>query len=139
MRTNVEFRSDKFPAFPGEEERINPGRWGQALAQYLQVKLRECGISTKIEIGFEDWGCRLDLTGTPFPIWIGCGNYEEYPDGYLCFLEPSKPRIWRFPFKFIDTTFQMHRVADALNEILTTDPDIRDVRWWPEGKMWAEV
>jgi len=32
MRTHLEFRSDAFRAEPGEEEKINPERWGAALA-----------------------------------------------------------------------------------------------------------
>jgi len=134
MRTHVEFRSSKFPAYPGEEEKINPNLWGQRLAEYLQVKLKDLGILTDEEIGFEDWGCRLSLVGTPFPMWIGCGHYQEYPDGYLCFIEPSKPTIRKFPFTKIDTTGEVARIADALDGILTSNPDIHGLRWWSENE-----
>ena len=130
MRTHVEFRSDRFPAYPGEEEKINPNRWGQCLAEFLQMKLRELGIETGKEIGFEDWGCKITLVGTPFPMWIGCGNYEEHPDGYLCFIEPSKPTIWKFPFKKIDTMLEVNRIADTLDNILISNPHIHGLRWW---------
>ena len=33
MKTQVEFRSDKFPPYEGEEEQINPGLWGKRLAE----------------------------------------------------------------------------------------------------------
>lgn len=33
MQTMVSFRSAKFPAYPGEEEDINPGLWGKRLAE----------------------------------------------------------------------------------------------------------
>lgn len=39
MRTHIEFRSDAFPAEPGEEEKINPGRWRAALVPYLIQEL----------------------------------------------------------------------------------------------------
>ena len=38
-----------------------------------------------------------------YRLWIGCGNYEEYPDGFLCFIEPSKPFVRKW-FRKIDTT-----------------------------------
>ncbi len=31
MKTQVEFRSTKFPPYEGEEEEINPGLWGRRL------------------------------------------------------------------------------------------------------------
>jgi hypothetical protein len=132
MRTHVEFLTDKFPTYPGEEEKINPGRWGQRLAEFLQRHLQARGILVAGEIGFEDWGCEIKLEQTPFPMWIGCGNYEEYPDGFLCFIEPSKPLIRRFLFKKIDTRPEVTRIADALDAILISDPEIRDVKWWSE-------
>src|SRR5579863_8702425 len=126
MRSHVEFRSDKFPAYPGEEEKVNPGIWGQRLAEYLYDKLGEQGLSVD-DIHSEDWGWVVRLCDMPFSTWVGCGNYQEYPNGFLCFIEPSKPTIWRFPFKKIDTTAYVARIADALDKILTSDPDIRDV------------
>jgi len=35
MKTQVEFRSSRFPPYDGEEEQINPGLWGKRLAEYL--------------------------------------------------------------------------------------------------------
>jgi hypothetical protein len=34
MKTQVEFRSSKFPPYGGEQEQINPGLWGKRLAEY---------------------------------------------------------------------------------------------------------
>ena len=135
MRTHVEFRSNASPAEPGEEETINPGRWGKLLAGYLHRQLKQRGFQLKEAIGFEDWGCRVELEQTPFPIWIGCGNYEEYPDGFLCFIEPSKPTIRKSLFKKIDTTTEVERLADALDAILQSDPEIRGIRWWSDQEV----
>src|SRR5438874_3480659 len=46
MKTEVEFRSSKFPPYEGEQEQINPGLWGKRLAEYLQQKLRSEGVQT---------------------------------------------------------------------------------------------
>jgi hypothetical protein len=92
MKTYVEFRSDKFPAYKSEEHEINPGRYGKRVAEFLAVGLRSHGFQTQ-ELIAEDWGWRLPIENNGFNLWIGCGNYDEYPDGFLCFIEPHVPFI----------------------------------------------
>ena len=128
MKTQVEFRSERFPAYEGEEEQINPGLWGKRLAEYLQQKLRAEGVGIG-EIYSEDWGWAIPINNDePFATWIGCGHQNGEDDEFLCFIEPSKPVIRKL-FKKIDTTQAVGRVAAALDKILTSDPEIRDVRW----------
>ena len=79
MKTQVEFRSNKFPPHEGEEDEINPGLWG-------------------------------------------------YQDQLLCFIDPSTPVIRKW-FKKIDTRQEVTRLAQALEKILASDPDIRDITW----------
>ena len=55
MKTHVEFRSDKFSPYVGEEEQINPDCWGKRLAEYVKQKLQVEGIETS-EMKPEDWG-----------------------------------------------------------------------------------
>lgn len=133
MRTHVEFRSTKFPSYPGEESEVNPDLWGKRLAEYLHRNLRERGIEAG-EIYSEDWGWVVPLRHEPFPMWIGCGHYQEYDDGFLVFIEPSKPTVRKGWFKKIDTTKDVARVAETIDAILTSNPDIRDVRWWTENE-----
>jgi len=47
MKTQVEFRSSKFPPYEGEEEEINPRLWGKRLTEHLAQKLAEHGIETE--------------------------------------------------------------------------------------------
>ena len=132
MKTHVEFRSDKFPAYEGEEEQINPDMWGKRLGEYLKERLGSEEIETD-ELIPEDWGWCLPVKNDTFSLWVGCGHYLEYPNGYLCFVEPSKPIIRKL-FKKIDTTEQVGRVTEALDKILASDPEITDLRWWDEGE-----
>src|SRR5262245_40546500 len=92
LRTQVEFRSSKFPAYPGEEEEVNPDLWGKRLAEYLQQKLPERGIKTE-DILAEDWGWIVWLHHEPFAMWLGCGHRQDDVDTYLIFIEPSKPTV----------------------------------------------
>ncbi len=60
MKTFVEFRSEKFPPYDGEEDQINPGLWGKRLAWYMVRALAERGIEVEKIIG-EDWGYYLSI------------------------------------------------------------------------------
>ena len=133
MRTHVEFRSTKFPAYPGEEAEVNPDQWGKRLVEYLKLKLREHDFATG-QIYAEDWGWGNPLCHEVFPMWIGCGSYAEFQDGYLVFIEPSKATVRSGWFRKIDTTADVEKVASVLDAILKADPDILAIRWWSEDE-----
>lgn len=130
MKTQVEFRSTKFPPYDGEEEEINPGLWGRRLAEYLVVKLAERGIETE-EVVTEDWGYYIPVRNEGFPLALCCGHQSGDDDEFLCFTEPSTPVIKKL-FRKIDATPQLNRLTSALQGILATDPEIRDVVWRDE-------
>jgi len=107
METHVEFRSDKFPPFEGEEKLVNPDLWGKRLADFLREGLRKQGFETDEPIA-EDWGWVVPVVNKSFRLWIGCGHYQEYEDGFLCFIEPHKPFVWRF-FKRVNARERVTR------------------------------
>jgi len=127
MKTQVEFRSSKFPAYEGEEEQINPGLWGKRLAEFLVQKLEERGIATE-EMIAEDWGWYVPVRNEGFRLAVCCGHQNGDDDEFLCFTDPGKPIVKRL-FKKIDATAQLKRLTDALQQILASDPDIKDVVW----------
>ena len=127
MKIHIEFRSDKFPPYDGEEEEINPGLWGKRLAEYLQDNLPKHGVKVT-GIGAEDWGWMVELENEQFPLWIGCGHQGGDNDEFLCFIEPSKPFIRKW-FKKIDTTEQVSRVSNALKRVLESTLEIHSITW----------
>ncbi len=127
MKTQVEFRSSKFPPYEGEEEQINPGLWGKRLAEYLVQKLAERGIETEGMVA-EDWGWYVPVRNEGFRLALCCGHQDGEDDEFLCFTDPSTPVVKKF-FKKIDATPQLTGLTEALQEILAADPDIRDVVW----------
>ena len=131
MKTQVEFRSHKFPPYEGEQEQINPGLWGKRLAEYLVQKLSEKGIKTE-EIIAEDWGWYIPVQNEGFKLAICCGHQNGDDDEFLCFTEPSSPVVWRF-FKKLDATTQLARLTEAMQEIFSSDSEIRDVVWKDPG------
>jgi hypothetical protein len=127
MKTQVEFRSSKFPPYENEEEEINPGLWGKRLAEYLVLKLSEKGIRTE-EIIPEDWGWYVRVKNDGFRLALCCGHQYGENDQFLCFTEPKTPVVRKL-FRKIDAGPQLSRLVEALQEILASDPDIREIVW----------
>jgi len=127
MKTQVEFRSTKFPPYEGEEEEINPGLWGKRLTEHLARELAARGIETE-EMAVEDWGCYLPIRNEGFRLVLCCGHQDGDDDQFLVFTDPSTPRVKKF-FRTIDATPQLTRLLDALRQILESDPAIREIIW----------
>ena len=128
MKTTVEFRSRTFPPYEKEEEQINPGRYGRRLAEFVATGLRSHGFETG-ELVAEDWGWLVPIKNRNCKLWVGCGNYEEYPDGFLCFIEPHTPFIRKF-FRKIDIRSRIEALHRALDAVLAENIGVRDKRWW---------
>jgi hypothetical protein len=127
MNTRVQFRSAAFPPYEGEEERINPGIWGQRLAEYLVRRLSEHGIQTE-DIIVEDWGYYIPIANNGFRLALCCGHQSGGPDEFQCFTEPKTPVVKGF-LRRIDASPQLARLTEALQRILGSDAEIREVVW----------
>lgn len=122
MRTHVELTSTAFPTYPGEEDDINPGRYGKRLAEFVRESLDRAGLPVR-EPFTEDWGWVVAVENPGFPLWVGCGNIEGEEGSFLCFIHPSKPVVRRW-LKRIDTVDRVEAVADALTEGFSSRPDV---------------
>ena len=65
---------------------------GKRLAEFLRDNLQKEGFETE-ELIAEDWGWVLPVANDQFSLWIGCGHYQEYPDGFGCFIGPHTPFV----------------------------------------------
>lgn len=102
MKTQVTFRSSKFPPYEGEEEQINPGLWGKRLAEYLVRRLAERGIQTDGTVA-EDWGWYIPVHNEGFRLALCCGHRDGDEDQFLCFTDPATPVVKKL-FKKMDAT-----------------------------------
>jgi hypothetical protein len=127
MKTQVAFKSKKFPPYDGEEELINPGLWGKRLAEYLVQKLFDMGIKTE-EIIAEDWGWYIPIENKGFRLAVCCGHQNGGNDEFLCFTHPNTPVVKKF-LRTIDATPQLTRITEALQQILSSDPEITAILW----------
>lgn len=133
MKTVVEFRSDRFPAYDSEDEQINPGRFGKRLADFISEGLAKQGFEAE-ELIAEDWGWVIPIKNESFRLWIDCANYEEYPDGFLCFIKPNKPFVRRF-LKKIPTRDRVESLQAALDKTLSEEAGIRAKKWWTDEEF----
>jgi hypothetical protein len=127
MNTQVEFKSSKFPPYDGEEQQINPGIWGRRLAEFLAQRLTDKAFEIQPPIA-EDWGYYLPIRNDGFSLAVCCGHQDGADDEFLCFTDPSTPKIKKL-FRTIDASAQLARLIAALEQILAEDPEIRDVEW----------
>lgn len=134
MKPHIEFRSDSFPPYPGEEDEINPGRWGKRLAEFIHKGLINRGFDV-LEPFSEDWGWMVEIRNDAFPLWIGCGNLDGEDDGYLCFIEPSTPFVRKFLFTKVSTETEVAKLQAALDSILSSEPSIKEIRWSSEKEF----
>lgn len=128
MKTHVEFRSDLFPPSDEDEESMHPDRFGKRLADFLVAGLRSKGLEPNEPIA-EDWGWAVTIKNDDFRLWIGCGQYGDDLDRFLCFIEPHAPVIRRL-FRKIDTSGPVLALQRALNEVLSASLGITEIRWW---------
>src|SRR5258705_13972420 len=105
MKTQVEFRSSKFPPYEGEEEQINPGLWGKRLAEYLVPKLAERGIETE-ELVAVDWGWYVPVRNEVFRLALCSGHQNGDDVEFLGFTDTGTPAVKKF-CKKIDATPQL--------------------------------
>ncbi len=131
VKTHVEFRSPAFPPYSGEADESNTGRFGKRLAEFLVQGLEKKGFLAE-GIVAEDWGWRISIRNDEFPLWIGCANYDEYPeDGFLCFIEPHQPTFRKLLFfGKIDVTSHVSALRQAIDEVLSAEPTVTGMKWW---------
>ena len=133
MHTHVEFRSNRFPALDGEEKLINPGLWGKQLADFLRAGLRGQGFETGEPVA-EDWGWFVPVANKSFRLGIGCGRYEEYDNGFLCFIEPHTPFVRKFLRK-IDSRERILSLQQAIDKVLAESEGITSRHWWTHAEF----
>jgi hypothetical protein len=124
----IHIRSAKFPILPGEkEELVNEGMYGKALAQYLQVKLKDRGYDAPF-ICCEDWRWWVELKTAPFAfgVCIYCGPEREGPLDLFCTDGAPTPKKWSWRnFRFIDTRPYASKLHGDLVSIFRDDPDVQ--------------
>lgn len=130
------FTTDLFRIEPGEDEDINPRRYGRQFAQWLKAQLQSRGYPVEPVID-EDWGRCLMCAREPFALWVGCGNEADYGTAQPGDPPPPAEQVvwwcvamaevpwWKRWFTAVDAAPALARLNAVLHEILSAEPRIR--------------
>lgn len=101
--------------------------YGKALAEYLQVKLKERGYASPF-VCCEDWGWWVELESAPFTfgVCIYSRPSEAGPVEFACADGATGPRKWSWKkFRFLDTKPWVQKLREDLMAIFRADRDIQ--------------
>ena len=123
-------RSAKFPVLEDEEEEfVNEGTYGKALAVHLEERLKSRGFDVPFVI-CEDWGWWVEISGQPFSLGCcvyGASHSPTQNDLYVTLSRCAELK-WSFlRFKFIDTRERVESVSSTLLSIFTDDAEVEVV------------
>jgi hypothetical protein len=76
----------------------------------------------------EDRGWYIPVENEGFRLAVCCGHQDGDDDEFVCFTDPSTPVVKKL-FKKIDATAQLTRLTEAMQQILSSDPEIKEVVW----------
>ncbi|AND67493.1 hypothetical protein ATSB10_00390 [Dyella thiooxydans] len=123
----VTFDTGFFGIRPDEDEATYPGRYGEALARWMQQRLEARGVITEGVIA-EDFGWLVIVTRKPFLLWLGCGHIDGSTTEWSLFPAVESSLAGRLFGR------RRHREAlDALwrhvEAIVPGIPDVANIRW----------
>lgn len=123
----IHIKTAKFPVLPGEDdELVNEGTYGKALALYLEERLKEKSHRVPF-ICCEDWGWWVEIEGHPFTTGVRIYATENLAESHeLCVaVAPDPGQRWSWSrFRFVDTTKVAKKLFADLNQIFTSDPEV---------------
>mgnify|MGYP003693930853 CR=1 FL=1 len=118
----------KFPPYEGSRNRSIPACGANVWLSKLVRKLSDKGIKTE-EIIAEDWGWYIPVQNEGFRLAICCvATRTATMMSSSASLIQSTPVAKKF-FKKIDATAQLTRLTEAMQQILSADPEIKEVVW----------
>ncbi|MFT3870393.1 MAG: hypothetical protein QM715_18245 [Nibricoccus sp.] len=124
----IQIRAPFLGIMPGEEdELVNDGMYGKALALYLQKRLSEHGYRAP-RIVCEDWGWWVTVADLPFSCGLCIYGVQigETNELDLCVtVSAAKERRWSWKlFRFIDTTSDVEKLHGTVRKICDLDSAI---------------
>ncbi|WP_435263302.1 hypothetical protein [Tenacibaculum sp. nBUS_03] len=123
MKTDIQIKTDLFPAYLDEENEINPGRFGKKLAEFIKKNLEENGVQVA-DLYPTDYAYEIRLDQFKFSVYISAGNIDGETDLFLVSLEPRKEFIRKF-FKKIPTVETIEPIYNLMMDSFRGNSDIQ--------------
>ncbi len=130
MKARVTFKSSYFPIEPGEDEDINPGVFGKALAAWIADKLRERGVGVE-RIIEEDFARLVLIQRKPFALWVGCASEDDTVTDWQLFLVAETGLLTRL-FRRVDPKPIFSSLVAHIQAIVEQVPDVSEIEWHPQ-------
>lgn len=127
MRAEINFKTNFFRPEAGEEEQTNPGRFGYALAAWIEEQLRRRGVETECVIP-EEFGWIVSVSRRPVELWLGCCNAEGSTSEWRVFSVAELPLTQRL-FRRADPEPAFEEICRHIDAIVPTIPSVRDITW----------
>ena len=126
----IHIKSSKFPILHGEEEElVNDGTYGKALAEYLQARLIDRGYDAPF-VCCEDWGWWVELKTAPFPfgVCIYSSFEDDGPVEFVCSDGATAARKWSWAkLRFVDTSMWVRNLHEDLMAIFQADDEVETI------------
>ena len=130
METRFSFKSTAFNCTDSKDQFINPGCFGDDLARWMIDELRTRGVKTAREPGQEDYGWYFTFVVADIEHCVVLGfqpNDASIGDQWIGWVE----RQAGFVSSLIGGRKRgiSPEAIDLIDKILTTAPQIKDLRW----------
>jgi hypothetical protein len=76
----------------------------------------------------EDWGWYVPVNNPGAKLALCCGHQYGHVTDFIIFTDPSTPVIKKL-FKRIDISEVLNKLVSTVDQILSMDQDIRNVKW----------
>lgn len=127
MKAQVTFESTFFKPVAGEEERTNPGRLGQTLAEWLQGRLLDRGVMAEAPLP-EDFGWVVMVSRNPYRLWLGCGNSNGSTNEWSIFPEAELSPMQRLG-RGRSAEASVKELWRHVQDIVPTIPSVKGIKW----------
>jgi hypothetical protein len=126
MQTSLlHFESSTFAITPGEDERTNPGIFGQALANWVAGQLRTRGLQVGGVIA-EDFGWCVPVRIKPYSVYVACASESEESNQWQLFAFAEGGLLNRLLGKD-NRAEALNSVFGAVKQALESSSDIRNI------------
>ena len=121
----LHFESSTFAITPGEDERTNPGIFGQALANWVAGQLRTRGLQVGDVIA-EDFGWCVPVRIKPYSVYVACASESEESNQWQLFAFAEGGLLNRLLGKD-NRAEALNSVFGAVKQALESSSDIRNI------------
>ncbi len=123
----INILTNEFGPLPGEDDEIvNPGNYGKALAMFLREKLEFQGYVFSFLVA-EDFGWWLEVKNSPFHLGIIVvrNPVVESETEYICQLSSDGGRGWSWKkLWFVDRSDFLSNLWRAIIHVLKSEPRV---------------